>query len=106
LATLRPEVPDQLTAVVAKMMAKRPAERYPTAAAVAAALAPFAGRARRKRPRRARALFALAGLLVLATVSGVAASLLRIPQGRGDDPASTRAATPAPAKIVELRRFS
>jgi serine/threonine protein kinase/tetratricopeptide (TPR) repeat protein len=41
LSTLRPEVPDELAGVVAKMMAKDPARRFPTPAAAAAALTPF-----------------------------------------------------------------
>jgi serine/threonine protein kinase len=39
---LRPEVPEGLTAVLSKMMAKKPADRYQTPADVAAALLPFA----------------------------------------------------------------
>src|SRR5205823_2775178 len=38
---LRPEVPAALAAVVRKMMAKKPAERYQTPAEVVAALDPF-----------------------------------------------------------------
>jgi Tol biopolymer transport system component len=41
LHELRPEVPKNLSAVVAKMMAKKPAARYPTPVEVAHALAPF-----------------------------------------------------------------
>jgi serine/threonine-protein kinase len=42
LAQLRPEVPQRLSRVVRRMMARQPARRYPTAAAAAEALAPFA----------------------------------------------------------------
>jgi serine/threonine-protein kinase len=42
LAALRPEVPGRLAAVVRRMMAKAPADRHPTPAEVAGALAPFA----------------------------------------------------------------
>jgi CheY-like chemotaxis protein len=42
LTRLRPEVPERLAAVVARMMAKDPARRYQTPAEVARALAPFA----------------------------------------------------------------
>jgi serine/threonine protein kinase len=41
LSELRPRLPGGLTAVVAKMLAKRPADRYQTPAEVAQALAPF-----------------------------------------------------------------
>jgi tRNA A-37 threonylcarbamoyl transferase component Bud32 len=40
---LRPEVPEELAAVVERMLAKDPATRFQTPAAVAEALAPFAG---------------------------------------------------------------
>jgi serine/threonine protein kinase len=40
---LRPEVPPELAAVVRRLMAKRPADRYQTPAEAAQALAPFAG---------------------------------------------------------------
>jgi serine/threonine protein kinase len=43
LRSLRPEVPPELAAVVDKMMAKDPAQRYQTPAEVAAALHPFGG---------------------------------------------------------------
>lgn len=42
LSSLRSDLPPSLVAVVEKMMAKRPADRYQTPAAAAAALAPFA----------------------------------------------------------------
>jgi serine/threonine protein kinase len=41
LRGLRPEVPEGLAAVVARMLAKRPQDRYPTPAEAAAALAPW-----------------------------------------------------------------
>ncbi|MBA4065600.1 MAG: hypothetical protein C0501_18175 [Isosphaera sp.] len=46
----RPEVPDVLAAVVAKLMAKDPADRFASAAAAAAALAPLAVYPRGARP--------------------------------------------------------
>jgi serine/threonine protein kinase len=42
LAQVRPEVPRPLAEVVRRMLAKRPAERYPTPGTVADTLAPFA----------------------------------------------------------------
>jgi tRNA A-37 threonylcarbamoyl transferase component Bud32 len=44
LQELRPDVPAELAAVVAKMMAKEPADRYQTPAEVMTALAPFCKR--------------------------------------------------------------
>src|SRR5205807_1056159 len=41
LSEVRPEVPAELSAVVARMMAKDPADRYPTPGEVARALVPF-----------------------------------------------------------------
>jgi formylglycine-generating enzyme required for sulfatase activity len=42
IETLRPEVPTEVAAIVRKMMAKKPEERYQTPAEVAQALEPFA----------------------------------------------------------------
>jgi tRNA A-37 threonylcarbamoyl transferase component Bud32 len=72
LAALRPEVPEGLTVVVGRMMAKEPEGRYPTAAAAAAALAPYAQAARGGRGRRgwlaAVTLVALAAVPLAVTV--------------------------------------
>ncbi len=46
MTLLRPEVPTELAAVVAKMMAKQSARRYQTPADVAATLKPFLGKVR------------------------------------------------------------
>jgi formylglycine-generating enzyme required for sulfatase activity len=43
LDSLRPEIPEGLSAVVARMLAKEPGQRYQTAEQVTQALAPFAG---------------------------------------------------------------
>ncbi|QDU19266.1 serine/threonine-protein kinase [Urbifossiella limnaea] len=42
LTSLRPDVPEGLSVVVSRLMARRPVDRYPTPAAAAAALAPWA----------------------------------------------------------------
>src|SRR5262249_2472868 len=51
IRSLRPEIPEGLAAVIAKMMAKRPCDRYESAGAVAEALEPFT---RGTPPQRAR----------------------------------------------------
>ncbi len=67
LEALRPDLPAGLVRVVGRMMAKHPADRFPTAEAVAAALAPFASPPRSRKKRRllvgAGLLFALAALV-------------------------------------------
>jgi hypothetical protein len=69
---LRPEVPAGLAAVVARMMAKKPANRFQTPAEVAAALAPFAAGTAPVRNRRwpwvAVAALLLAGIVAAAGV--------------------------------------
>ena len=60
LSTARPDAPAALAAVVDRMMAKAPEERYPSAAEVAAALAPFT-RAARGTGRPAHAAFSSPG---------------------------------------------
>ncbi len=51
LHQLRPDVPAELDAIVRRMMAKSPADRFATPADVAAALAPFAGVTSASQPR-------------------------------------------------------
>src|SRR5207249_61128 len=77
----RPEVPAALAAVVAKMMAKQPADRYQTAAEVAQALEAVA-KAVRPRPRRRWLAVAAALLFVGALVTAVA--VYRIQTDKGD----------------------
>jgi serine/threonine protein kinase len=48
---VRPEVPASLSAIVARMLAKNPGDRFPTAEAVAEALEPWAAEAQRGDPR-------------------------------------------------------
>jgi len=72
MRTIRPEIPAELAAVVARLMAKSPADRYQTPAEVAAALAPFAAGTTPVRKRRqtwvAVAAALVAGILVAAGV--------------------------------------
>jgi hypothetical protein len=96
LAHLRPDLPAGLEAVVAKMMAKRPGDRYSTPGEVAAALEPFAkpGPADRSdttaapaggspgRPRRRLLVAALAALAFLGvTLAGLAVYRIRTDTG-------------------------
>jgi hypothetical protein len=99
---INPAVPEWLAAVIARLMAKGPAERFRSAGEVAEALAkrqapPARRPARRRWPRRAAAAaLLLAGGLALAEASGatrLAATLVRVwsPDGvlvvQVDDPA-------------------
>jgi len=92
LQELRPEVPARLAAVVARMMAKSPQERYQTPAEAAKALAPFAGVTAPARPRWAVGL-AAAALVVLAVGLGSVAYVA----GHRNRPADLPAGPPAPA---------
>jgi hypothetical protein len=91
----RPDVPAQLAAVLERMLAKRPADRYQTPAEAAAALAPFAAPAPATaisavahRRRRRRLVATLLGLL--AMLAAVAVYRIQTQRGevvlRTDDP--------------------
>jgi serine/threonine protein kinase/WD40 repeat protein len=79
---LRREVSPELDAVLARMTAKNPAERYATPAEVAAALAPFAVNgdvSRRLARNKLRRLFVAAALVLLATGAATAGILILRP---------------------------
>jgi WD40 repeat protein len=83
---LRPDVPEALAAVLARLMARDPADRYQTPAEAAAALAPFtvpppAPVARRRRRRLA---VAVAVLLLLAPLAALAAVVFRFQSEHGE----------------------
>jgi tRNA A-37 threonylcarbamoyl transferase component Bud32 len=83
--TLRPEVPARLAAVLAKMMAKRPQDRYQTAADAARALGPYTRPGTGAPPRwPRRALVALAALLLGGALLAAAAAVYRIQTDRGE----------------------
>jgi len=67
LKELAPELPDALVAVVERLMAKAPQDRYPSAGAVAEALRPFAADAGAVRPGRAPRPLAPSAKLVPST---------------------------------------
>jgi hypothetical protein len=80
---VRRDVPEGLSAVLARMMAKSPAERYATVAEVIAALAPFAGASaddpsgtHRPAPRAARLRSRRSRLIAAGVAAGVAALLV------------------------------
>ena len=78
LSSVRPEVPARLAAVVARMLARDPADRYQTPGEVAAALGPWCQQPGGRRFRRAW----LASLAALALLSGTAAVLWFRPSER------------------------
>jgi tRNA A-37 threonylcarbamoyl transferase component Bud32 len=83
---LRPEVPRGLAAVVAKMMAKRPQDRYPTAADAARALAPYTTEGSRQKAVGRRRVAAICCLLLTAfcLLAAAAAVVYRIQTDRGE----------------------
>ncbi len=113
LASLRPEVPAGLAAVVARCMQLEPEDRFQTVTELVAALAPFgadapvqasvappplaarAGAAHRPGARRSMAVVA-AGVLV----AGGAAVLLLATRTRASDAASVASSSPPVASVV------
>jgi DNA-directed RNA polymerase specialized sigma24 family protein len=71
LRSARPEVPRELAAVVARMLAKKPEERYQTPAEVAAALEPFThtNKAAKKRQGSKRLWLAAASVLLAGLIA-------------------------------------
>jgi WD40 repeat protein/tRNA A-37 threonylcarbamoyl transferase component Bud32 len=114
LDTLRPEVPAELAAVVARMMAKDPAKRYATPAEVAAALAPFARATTpptttmpRRRRSRSYLMLAIALLLLAAGAATVACVVYRIQTDVGEltitvDNADVEVLVKQNGKVVEI----
>jgi serine/threonine protein kinase len=93
----RPDVPDDLAAVVTRLLAKRPDDRYPTAAEVAAALTPFTTASPPAPPkRRRRRLIAVPSVLLVGVVVAVFA-VFRAPTERGEPPTSEQTPGVAPA---------
>jgi WD40 repeat protein len=81
----RPEVPPELARIVARLLAKKPAERYQTPAEVAAALAPFAdaqSQTARRGSKRGWLVAAAALFLGLFLTAGVV--VYRIQTDRGE----------------------
>jgi eukaryotic-like serine/threonine-protein kinase len=124
---VRPDVPQELDAVIARMMAKKPSERYQSAAAVIEALAPWvtstssegkpsaapagAGTKKSKRKLKARAekatrrrrLYVGGGILAALIVAGAIAALLpsKPPSttSAANNPTSPKTAAPAPNPV-------
>jgi hypothetical protein len=101
----RPELPDALVAVLQRLLATDPAQRYATPAAVAEALEPFTGRAGRRRTNRRR--HGAVAALVLALV---AACLILWPTshqpGIPESAAASRPGGEPPPAAVPLRVVS
>jgi len=84
LRQARPDVPPELAAVVARMMAKKPEDRYQTPGDVAAALEPFAQPAPVPPKKRRRWLAAALVALLLAGVTVAGAVVYRIQTDKGE----------------------
>ena len=80
----RPKISAELAAIVAKMMAKAPADRYQTPAEVAAALAPFAAGSAPVPRRRRRPLVAIAAALILITFGLLGFGVYRVATDYGE----------------------
>ncbi len=93
LTRLRAGLPPGLAGAVAKLMAKRPADRYQTPAEAAAALAPFATSPRKRRSALRLALVAVAGCVALGLVV-FAARFAMSPAPKEDLPTSVPPAEP------------
>jgi hypothetical protein len=101
LRALRPEVPERLAAVVARMMAKNPADRYATPGEVAA-LAADAGPVRAPSRWKLRLLLAAVALLAVA---GLSLGVYRLTMNRGEPrgPVPDAAGpSPEPQTVVTL----
>ncbi len=86
LAELRPDLPAGLAAVVERMMAKEPSQRYQTPAKVAEALAPFTRPAAKTRPITRRRWPSVAVAVAAAAVAAVllGAAVYRIQTDQGE----------------------
>ncbi len=103
------DVPAALAAVMARMMAKDPAQRYDAPAVVAAALLPFAARPAPPPPahRQRRRLAAIAALLLLAAGLIAASVIFRIQTELGElvisvDNADVEVIVKQNGKVVEI----
>jgi WD40 repeat protein/predicted Ser/Thr protein kinase len=106
LRDVRPEVPMELARVVAKMMAKKPEDRFQTAAEVAAALKPHCGIAGSKRAKVRRALFAGAVLVMAVAMAGVVWMFRPATDHRDPNDGANQVRDEATAaKVGEIRRW-
>jgi tRNA A-37 threonylcarbamoyl transferase component Bud32 len=115
VSALRPDVPAGLAAVLARMTARDPADRYQAPAEVAEALAPFCphGRPRRRPARKRLLLAAVLALLAAGLLAGGVAWRLRDgrvePVGQGGDgvePPAPKKGGPSPEEAKAAEAFA
>jgi serine/threonine protein kinase/putative intracellular protease/amidase len=100
VCALRPEVPQELSDIVARLMAKRPEDRYQTPAELAAALAPFA------RNAAGRAASVVASAPTPAPAPSAVADTEPEPFAPGDELPPARSITPRPHGKPKRRKAS
>ncbi len=84
LRRARPDVPPELAAVVERLLAKKPEDRYQTPRDVAAALQPFTRSAVRPRRKRGSLLVAAAVAALFAVIVLAGAAVYRIATDKGE----------------------
>jgi serine/threonine protein kinase len=106
LRSLRPEIPDGVAGLVARLLAKRPEQRFATPQELADALTPFTTAAAvRPRPRHRQLLLVAAGLLLVPLAAWATLALLHRGPRRDTRPGTSTAelVVPPPSDPVAVQ---